>query len=529
MDTAALAALLVAGVVALTPLSDRLRVPQPVLLTVFGLLLALVPGTPQLSIEPSLVLPLVLPPLLFAATQRTTVREFRAHARPVLLMAVGLTLATIVVVAVVAHALGLPWEASWVLGAIVSPPDPVAATAVARGLHLPHRLVTILEGEGLFNDATALVAFKVALAAAVTGGFSWAGTLEEAALSIGIGVPLGLALGWLTTRVLRLVDDGAAETTVTVLMPYLAYLGAEHLRGSGVLAVLSLGLFLTTFSHPSTTSEGWLLGRSVWEYADFLVTSLVFALVGYELVKVGADARLDATTLLHAGVVVVVLVVFRPLWVFPIAAVTRVRAKRRDEPIPTGWRESAVVSWAGMRGVVTVAAALSVPLMTTSGQELAGRDELLVIALSCVLVTLLVQGLTLQPLVTWLRVSGSSLDEVAELARLRRRAAQQALRLVRRQMEQGQQRPPEVVRSAVVERYEGLIASQQALEELRRGAAGGDPDHETADELAQWLRRAAGAERDYVVERRRRGQTSPEVADAALREIEGRALRTNGY
>ncbi len=146
MDTAALAALLVAGVVALTPLSDRLRVPQPVLLTVFGLALALVPGTPQLAIEPSLVLPLVLPPLLFAATQRTTVREFRAHARPVLLMAVGLTLATIVVVAVVAHALGLSWEIAWVLGAIVSPPDPVAATAVARGLHLPHRLVTILEG-----------------------------------------------------------------------------------------------------------------------------------------------------------------------------------------------------------------------------------------------------------------------------------------------------------------------------------------------------------------------------------------------
>ena len=345
--------------------------------------------------------------------------------------------------------------------------------------------MTILEGEGLFNDATALVAFKVALAAAVTGGFSVGGTLEEAAISIGVGVPLGLALGWLTTRVLRLVDDGAAETTVTVLVPYLAYLGAEHLRGSGVLAVLSLGLFLTTFSHPSTTSEGWLLGRSVWEYADFLVTSLVFALVGYELVKVGADARLDATTLLHAGVVVVVLVGFRPLWVFPIAAVTRVRAKRRDEPIPTGWRESAVVSWAGMRGVVTVAAALSVPLMTTSGTELPGRDELLVIALSCVLVTLVVQGLTLQPLVTWLRVSGSSLDEVAELAKLRRKAAQQALRLVRRQMEQGEHQPPEVVRSAVVERYEGLIASQQAIEELRRGAEGADPDHETADQLAR--------------------------------------------
>src|SRR6476620_10394360 len=224
------------GVILLTPVADRIRVPQPVLLTIFGLAIALVTPAYPLSLDPSLILPVVLPPLLFAATQRTTVTEFRQHAGAVFTLAVGLTLATVAVVAVVAHAVGLPWSVAWVLGAVVSPPDPVAATAVARRLRLPHRLVTILEGEGMFNDATALVAYNVAIVAAVTGDITGGQVALELVEGVLLGVLVGLALGYVSRIAIARIRDGYAETTVTVLVPFVAYVGAAHLNGSGVLA-----------------------------------------------------------------------------------------------------------------------------------------------------------------------------------------------------------------------------------------------------------------------------------------------------
>ena len=232
---------LLVGVIVLTPVADKVRVPQPVLLTIFGLALALASPSTPFTIDPALILPLVLPPLLFAATQRTTVNEFREHAGAVFVLAVGLTLATVAVVAVVAHAAGLPWVVAWVLGAMVSPPDPVAATAVARRLRLPHRLVTILEGEGLFNDATALVAYKVTIVAAVTGDITVAEIGLELIEAVVLGLLIGLVLGYVSRLALARIHDGYAETTLTVLVPFGAYIGAEHVNGSGVLAVLALG------------------------------------------------------------------------------------------------------------------------------------------------------------------------------------------------------------------------------------------------------------------------------------------------
>ncbi|MEO7060273.1 MAG: Na+/H+ antiporter [Lapillicoccus sp.] len=525
MSTLLLVVVLVVGVVVLTPVADRIGVPQPVVLTIFGLLLALLPFTPTVAFDPALVLPAVLPPLLFAATQRTTVREFRDHAGAVVVLAVGLTLATAVVVAIVAHALGVPWAAAFVLGAIVSPPDPVAATAVARRLRLPHRLVTILEGEGMFNDATALVAFKVTLAAALTGGFSWGGTAIEMVLAVVVGVAVGLALGWLTTRALAALHDGYAETTVTLLVPFLAYVGAEHLRGSGVLAVLVLGLYLLTFSHPATTSAGWLLGRSVWGYVDFLVTSLVFAVLGFELVKVIETSSLGPDTIRLAAAVAGTLIAFRALWVFPTAALARLRSRRRDAPLPSNWRETLVVSWAGMRGVVTVAGALSIPLVTESGADFPRRSDVVVVALVCVLVTLVLQGLTLAPLTKRLGVGGAAGHERNELPDLRRRAAEHALRHVRHAIENDPSPVAEPIRHAVVEHYEGLIASQEALHEVRAAEVGEGRD--PAAQLAAWMGQATSSERDYVLDQRRRGLVTPESADEALREIEGRSLRAS--
>jgi CPA1 family monovalent cation:H+ antiporter len=516
-----LALVLVAGVVALTPLAGRVGMPQPVVLTVFGVVLGVLPFTPRpTGLDPHVVLPVVLPPLLFAATQRTTAHEFREHAGAVLLLAIGLTVATMAVVAVVARVAGLSWPAAWVLGAVVSPPDPVAATAVARRLRLPHRLVTILEGEGMFNDATALVAYKVAVAAVVTGRFSAGATVLELALAIVVGIGLGLVVGWLSRLGLSLIHEGYAETTLTVLAPFAAYLGAERLHGSGVLAVLTLGLYLRTYGHRATTSQGWLIGRSVWSFVDFLVTSLVFAMLGYELVKVIGHS---GDPLRHAGtaaLVVAALVVFRAVWVYPSAWLARQRARRRDYPSPVGWRESTVVSWAGMRGVVTVATALALPRAIDAGPAFPHREVIVFVALVCVLVTLVVQGLTLGPLVGFLGVGGEQ-PHHRELLELRRRASDAALAVIR-------DHPGEVaaeVRRAATQQWEGYIAAQTALAETR---AVDLEDGDAAEQLGELMARATAAERDLVLAARRRGEVSAATADEVLRDIETRALRDFG-
>ncbi|GAA2155697.1 Na+/H+ antiporter [Nocardioides koreensis] len=522
MDDLALVGALVVGVVALTPAADRLRVPQPVLLTIFGLALALVPMSPELRLNPDLILPVVLPPLLFAATQRTTAREFRDNAGAVFFLAVGLTLASMVAAALVAHAYGLSWWPALVLGAMVSPPDPVAATAVARRLRLPHRLVTILEGEGMFNDATALVAFQVTVAAVVSGDVSGTGIGSELVLALAAGTLIGVVLGFLTKGVLTVVHDAYAETTLTVLVPFLAYLGAERLHGSGVLAVLALGLYLRSFGHAATTSQGWLLGRAVWSYADFLITSLVFAILGFELVKVIGSTTVTRHALVLGALVVTSLVAVRASWVFSSAWLARRRARRRDVPWPAGWRESAVVSWAGMRGVVTVAVALALPETVDSGATFPFRDQIVVVALLTVLVTLVLQGLTLAPLTSRLGV-GRQDDDAREVAALRRRAAQAALDHLHADLLEGV--ADEVARAATLQ-YEGYLSAQDAMEGVRRG--GTDDGRETGDQLREVLRRATDVERALVLEARRRGQVSPATADEVLRDIEGRVMRDFG-
>lgn len=510
---------LVTGVVVLTPLADRSGLPQPVLVTMFGLLVPLVPVVPELSIDPHLILPIVLPPLLFAATQRTTEREFRKDAGSVLLLAVGLTTATVGVVAVVAHLAGLGWGAAVVLGAIVAPPDPVAATAVARRLKLPHRLVTLLEGEGMFNDATALVTYKVAVAAVVTSEVSAGGVALELVLAVVVGIAVGLAAGSLTRLALSRLHDAAAEMTVTAAMPFAVYLGAEHVMGSGVLAVLALGLYLRTFGHVAVTSSGWLLGRAVWGYADFVLASLTFAFIGFELTTVLEDSDTDLSTVRLAAAVIATLVGFRALWVY--AASGAARAWPSEHPgIPRySWPEATVLSWAGMRGVVTVATALALPMTLDDGSDFPRRSELVLVALLTVLVTLTVQGLTLSPLVRALGV-GTEADTRREVQELRERAARAGLRTVRALDPAS---TPDVVRRAAELQYEGYLAAQEALGEARAAGPDGRPGH--VDELEEVLERAADAEREVVLEARSTGAVSPAAADEVLHDVETRAAR----
>lgn len=519
-----LLAALIAGIVVLTPVADRIRVPQPILLLIYGLVLALLPGLPDLTLDAELVLPVVLPPLLFAATQRTTIGQFRDAAGPVLLLAVGLTVATATVAAVVAHLAGLSWPAAAVLGAIVSPPDPVAATAVARRLRLPERMVTILEGEGMFNDATALVMYKIAVAVAVTGEFSATDTVVELLLAVVAGIGLGALLGLLTKLALAALHDAAPETTVTIAAPFVAYLGAEHFRGSGVLAVLVLGLYLRSYAHPAITARGWLLGRSVWDYADFLIAGLVFVLVGFELTTVIEHSSTDASTLGLAAVVLGSVVAFRPLWIFPATAMARATARRKDAPLPYGWRETAVVSWAGMRGVVTVATALALPAVAKDGGELGWRQEVVMVGLGCVLVTLLAQGLTLTWLVRRLRV-GAGADGHDEIGRLRREATHAAIRRLR---EEGEPASDPVLH-AVLLQYQARLEVQDALASSVLGGAAEDGTAERSRDLEERLqttvRLGNDVEREIVLAARAAGTVTPAAADEVLHEIEVRAAR----
>ena len=530
MPTVLLLGGLVAGIVVLTPLADRWRVPLPVLLTLFGLVVPLLPGVPALRIEPGVILPVVLPPLLFAATQRATARDFLENARPIALLAVGLTLATAAAVGLVAHLLGVPWGPALVLGAVVAPPDPVAATAVGRRLRLPGRLVAVLEGEGMFNDATALVLYKVSVAAVVAGGLTAGDLTRSLLLAVGVGLGLGFAAGLLGRAALAVLHLAAPETTVTLVLPFLAYLLADRLGGSGVLAVLVLGLYLRTFGHRAVTSGGWLLGRAVWRYADYIVTSLVFVLIGFELTAVLRHQPLDGPLTGLALAVCGTLVVVRFGWLFTAAALGRRTGAGTSASGTAGARETLVTSWAGMRGVVTVATALALPTTVDGGADFPARRTLVLVALVAVLVTLVVQGLTLAPLVRRLDV-GTDVDVEAEERRLRRRATAAALDAVRGGLGDD---VPARVRSAVTLQYEGYLAAQDALGEARTGTGpataenGAEPDHGDERAVEELLQGAAEVERDLVIEARRRGEVSAEAADNVLDDIESRSARDSG-
>ena len=306
---------------------------------------------------------------------------------------------------------------------------------------------------------------------------------------------------------------------MTVAVPFVAYLVADQLHGSGVLAVLVLGLYLRSYGHPALTSGGWLLGRAVWRYADYLITSIVFVLIGFEFTAVLEDSPVDAASLRLAAWVVAVLVVVRFAWMFPAAALARVRRRLRLIATPYGVRETTIVAWAGMRGVVTVATALAMPLLTDAREPFPDRAQILFVALTCVLVTLVLQGLTLVPLVKALHVGGE-VASAQDVARLRRHAIAAALDTVAATV--AEQDVAEPVRRAVTLQYRGYLAAHEALGEARA------PESDYSEELDQLLRRASEAEREVVLRARREGAVSPEVADEVLHDVETRALRDLG-
>ena len=400
---------LLSVVAVLAVVAEKIGVSYPILLVLGGLVLGFVPGLPKVELDPELVFVLFLPPLLTAAAWYTSWRDFHFNLRPILLLAIGLVIVTTSAVAVVAHAAigGLTWSTGFVLGAIVSPPDAVAASAITQRLNIPRRVVTVLEGESLINDATGLVAYRFAVAAVVTGMFSiWEVGLRFFVIAIG-GVLVGLAMGWLIVWVHRHLENSLVEITTTILMAFVTYLLAEKLGVSGVLAVVTNGLYQRRHSSEVLSPTTRIQAIAVWDIIVFLLNGLIFILIGLQLPSILEEISeySPATLLWYAVLISAVVISVRLLWVFPAAYIPRLLSRRLRERDPNPpWQTLLLIGWTGMRGVVSLAAALALPLVTNNGTPFPQRDLILFLTFCVILVTLVLQGLTLPPLTRWLKI-----------------------------------------------------------------------------------------------------------------------------
>jgi len=412
------------AVAALALLARRLHIPYPILFVIGGLLLGLAPGVPRVQLNPELVFVFFLPPLLYPAALFTSWRDFRADLRTISLLAVGLVLLTTAVIAWIAHHfMGMPLAAGFVLGAIVSPPDAIAATAIAERLRVPRRIVTILEGESLVNDATALVAYRFAIMAVITGSFSLSHAGVRFLVAATGGVAVGLVIGWLADWFHRHVEDAPIEITVSLLTPFAAYLPADRLGLSGVLSVVTTGLYLGWRLPEITDYRTRLDARPVWDVVEFILNGLVFILIGLQLPAILHAAEGDhlprRQLILDALIISLAVVVVRILWVFPTTYLPRFFLKsHRGEPCPS-WKHITILAWTGMRGVVSLAAALALPLTKADGSPFPGRDLIIFLSFIIILATLVVQGLSLPPLIRWLNIEDDdSLEREEREARL---------------------------------------------------------------------------------------------------------------
>lgn len=415
IETVQIAVLLLIVLAAVALAARRLDLPPAILLVVVGVALALVPGLPRIQLVPELVLLLVLPPLIYSAGVSMSWREFRFNLRPITLLAIGCVVFTTVAVAAVAHAfLGMSWAAGFVLGAIISPPDVVAPLAIAQRLGLPRRLRVILEGEGLVNDATALILYRFAIAAVATGVFSLGSAVGTFATIVVGEIAYGLAFGWLMLRLRHAARDPRVEVTLSLVTPYLAYWVPEHLGGSGVLATVVTGLFISWHGPRLITAATRLQGIFFWGLLTYLIEGMVFLLTGLQ-----ARTLLDHVTpgqglelLGAAALVSLVVILARFVWVFPSTYLPRwlVPSIARRDPSPT-WHHPFLVGYTGIRGIVSLAAALAIPLSTASGAPFPHRDLILFLAFAVIVVTLIGQGLAMPRVILWLGLDARGSEE----------------------------------------------------------------------------------------------------------------------
>ncbi len=411
---------LLLAVVVIVRLAGALHLPPAILLLVGGLGLSYVPTFGVIELAPEAIFTLFLPPLFFVASVRTSWRDFGRNLQQIGRLALGLVVLTTVVVGTIAHAIvpGLPWAAAFVLGAIVSPTDAVAATSITQSLGVPRRIVTILEGESLVNDATGLVVYRLAVAATLTGAFSLGHAGLEFLLISGGGIAIGLLAGLIAVFFLKRINESAVENAIVLVVPFATYIIADKLlHVSGVLAVVAAGFYFSR-RLPRTSSSGTRLqGVAFWEMLDFLFNNALFLLVGLQLRRIIGglgDISLGQATI-YAATIALTFIVTRIIWAFAATFGPRVLGSkaRKDDPFPS-WKPVFVVAWTGMRGAISLAGALALPFVLMSGEPFPQRNLIIFITFFAILATLVVQGLTLPPLIRLLHLKSDGETEREE-------------------------------------------------------------------------------------------------------------------
>jgi len=492
--------------------STAVKLPLPILLVGGGLLLSFAPGFPQITLPPELVLVAILPPLLYSSAFFTGLRDLRANLRPIGFLAIGLVLATMGSVAVVAHQeiSGLSWAAAFTLGAIVSPTDALAATEIARNLGAPRRIVSIIEGESLVNDGTALVLYKTAVTAAVAGTFSLFDASWHLVVNVVGGVAVGLAVGWVVRQVRVRVNDAPTEVALALLSGYLAFLPAAAIGVSGVLAAVTIGVYMGWYTPQLTTVETRLSGNAFWEILVFLVNALLFALIGIQLH--GIVDRLSGrstVSLIADGILVsAVVIVTRVVWVPIMTYVPRLlfRRIRERDPYPP-WQYPVVISWAGIRGAVSLAAALALPV------DVPGRDLIVFLTFAVILATLVGQGLTLPSLIRVLHLP-ADVGAGREDAKARIKAAEAALERL------DELAAEDWVRDDTAERLRGTYRFRQTRFRARLDGQDDDGVEERSQQFQRLRRELLSAERDAVLHLRNEGVITEEVMQRVQRDLD---------
>lgn len=513
----------VAVVLVVELIAERTRLPAAALLTAAGLIYALLPGT-NIELDPQVILTFVLPPLLYSAALNSSLLAIRKNLRPVISLSVGLVLATALLVGVGIH-LFLPaisLAAGIALGAAVAPPDPVAALAIGRRAGLPPRLITLIEGEGLLNDATALTTFTVAVVAATTGGFS-VGMFGLRFLLAAVG---GLAVGMVVALFVRLVRSRVNEpvlvNSLSLITPFAAYLFGEEIHVSGVLAVVVAGLVIGHDTPRFSSGASRLQTTAVWRLIDFLLEGFVFILIGQQLPRVltGLGGYPTSTIVAGLGVTLGVVLLLRPIWLvvtqfLPPRLHTRLGGGERSGDGALSGREVLIMSWSGTRGVITLAAIFSLPLVTDGGAPFPGRDLLLLCAYAVVLVTLIGQGLTFAPIVRATGIRADAAGEALERNEVRTAAAHAGLARLE-QLAEDQDTPDEAVR-AMRAGLEHRLERYQRRADILEGAENGEIPVSPTYEAALTARRAIiDAQRDELLRWRDAGR----LTDSSLRILE---------
>ncbi len=417
----------------LSVVAEKIKIPNPILLVLVGLFIGFIPNLPVVELDPEVVFIIFLPPLLYSGAWTTSWHEFKAAKRPISLLAIGCVLFTTTGVAIATHYLipGFSWPLAFLLGAIVSPPDAVAATAITKHLGIYRRVTTILEGESLVNDASGLIAYRYALAAITTGHFIfWEAGVQFVLVAV-MGTAIGLVIGYIMAKIYSLIPTNATvETSLSLLTPFLSYLLAEEFHFSGVLAVVASGLYLSWKSSELMNHTSRLQAYSVWEVVVFVLNGIIFILIGLQLPSIlKGITSYSFTTLAFYGLAVgIVVMLVRIIWVFPGAFLPRIFSKkiRTMEP-STNWKLVTIVGWTGMRGVVSLAAALALPVSLPDGKEFPFRDLIIFLTFCVILFTLVVQGISLPFLIKLLGIASSKNDEELEEIEARKKLASAAI------------------------------------------------------------------------------------------------------